>query len=61
MAMIALGFGISNYYTSTPPKTLVLDPVEEERLRKNKELMEAYGEKETIEDVERAMALYELQ
>lgn len=55
------GFGISNYYMSTPPQRVAFDPAEEERLRRNKELMDAYGDKETIQDIERALSLYELQ
>jgi hypothetical protein len=46
---------------STPPQRVAFDPAEEERLRRNKELMDAYGDKETIQDIERALSLYELQ
>ncbi|KAE8350535.1 hypothetical protein BDV28DRAFT_37086 [Aspergillus coremiiformis] len=58
MGMIALSFGAYNYYNR--PATLQ-DPEEEDRLRRNKALMDAYGDKETLQDIERAFALYELQ
>ncbi|KAB8243968.1 hypothetical protein F9C07_10939 [Aspergillus flavus] len=58
MGMIALGFGVYNYYNAPTP---AYDPEEAERLRRNKALMDAYGDKETLQDIERAFALYEIQ
>ncbi|KAB8068387.1 hypothetical protein BDV29DRAFT_184630 [Aspergillus leporis] len=59
MGMIALGFGVYNYYNTPTPA--YYDPEEEQRLRKNKAIMDAYGDKETLQDIERAFALYETQ
>ncbi|PYH43682.1 uncharacterized protein BP01DRAFT_358407 [Aspergillus saccharolyticus JOP 1030-1] len=68
MAAIALGFGAYNHFTatqSTAPTNLQsqaqLQQQEEERLRKNRALMDAYGEKETLQDIERALVVYDLQ
>ncbi|KAB8232038.1 hypothetical protein ETB97_005804 [Aspergillus alliaceus] len=61
MGMIALGFGAYNYFNTPTPTPAYQDPEEAERLRKNKALMDAYGDKETLQDIERAFALYEIQ
>ncbi|RAL11850.1 uncharacterized protein BO97DRAFT_425149 [Aspergillus homomorphus CBS 101889] len=67
MAAIALGFGAYNHYTAeshTPVSTqqkLLAQQAEEERLRKNRALMDAYGDKETLQDIERALVVYDLQ
>ncbi|RAH84545.1 hypothetical protein BO86DRAFT_396799 [Aspergillus japonicus CBS 114.51] len=71
MAAIALGFGAYNHYTatatsptSTSTKSLqnqLYQQQEEERLRKNRALMDAYGDKETLQDIERALVVYDLQ
>ncbi|KAE8151695.1 hypothetical protein BDV25DRAFT_152318 [Aspergillus avenaceus] len=59
MGIIALGFGVYNYYTT--PRPTFNDPEEEDRLRRNKALLDAYGDKETVQDIERAFALYDTQ
>lgn len=56
--MVIAGFGVYNYYNAPTP---AYDPEEAERLRRNKALMDAYGDKETLQDIERAFALYEIQ
>ncbi|PWY72285.1 hypothetical protein BO70DRAFT_399168 [Aspergillus heteromorphus CBS 117.55] len=59
MGVIALGFGVANYYeTQGHRHRYNLD--EEERLRKNRALMDAYGDKETVQDIERALVVYDL-
>ncbi|OOF91235.1 hypothetical protein ASPCADRAFT_211521 [Aspergillus carbonarius ITEM 5010] len=60
MGAIALGFGVANYYEDQA-KHYRYDREEEERLRKNRALMDAYGEKETVQDIERALVVYDLQ
>ncbi|OJJ96258.1 hypothetical protein ASPACDRAFT_1859509 [Aspergillus aculeatus ATCC 16872] len=73
MAAIALGFGAYNHYTAPAPATTTTTTTkalqnqhlyqqqEEERLRKNRALMDAYGDKETLQDIERALVVYDLQ
>ncbi|GAB1200667.1 hypothetical protein APSETT444_010041 [Aspergillus pseudonomiae] len=53
-----IGFGVYNYYNAP---AAAYDPEEAERLHRNKALMDAYGDKETLQDIERAFALYEIQ
>ncbi|KAE8379356.1 hypothetical protein BDV26DRAFT_259654 [Aspergillus bertholletiae] len=58
MGMIALGFGVYNYFNTPTP---AYNPEEAQRHHRNKALMDAYGDKETLQDIERAFALYEIQ
>ncbi|GKZ25038.1 hypothetical protein AbraIFM66951_000496 [Aspergillus brasiliensis] len=60
MGAIALGFGVANYY-ETQARQSQFNREEEERLRKNRALMDAYGDKETVQDIERALVFYDLQ
>ncbi|RAL02648.1 uncharacterized protein BO80DRAFT_423574 [Aspergillus ibericus CBS 121593] len=60
MGAIALGFGITNYYQDQA-KHYQYTREEEERLRRNRALMDAYGDKETVQDIERALVVYDLQ
>ncbi|PYI10702.1 hypothetical protein BO78DRAFT_359863 [Aspergillus sclerotiicarbonarius CBS 121057] len=60
MGAIALGFGVANYYEDQA-KHYQYDREEEDRLRKNRALMDAYGDKETVQDIERALVVYDLQ
>ncbi|KAH7408553.1 hypothetical protein DE146DRAFT_675580 [Phaeosphaeria sp. MPI-PUGE-AT-0046c] len=54
MALIAGGFGITNALNEANRKVhQVLEPTQEE---KNMALMEMYGERSTLEDMERAIA-----
>lgn len=54
MAMICLGFGLLNYIRTRPARNHQLTA---EQLQ----LLEAYGSKNNIDDVERAMEIYEVQ
>lgn len=54
------GFGFSNYLQSTRPAQIQDQLNEEEHVRRNRHLMEAYGGKESLEDVERALGVYEV-
>ncbi|PYH93084.1 hypothetical protein BO71DRAFT_400005 [Aspergillus ellipticus CBS 707.79] len=59
MGVIALGFGVANYYESQPHRHRY-NLEEEDRLRKNRALMDAYGDKQTVQDIERALVVYDL-
>jgi hypothetical protein len=57
VAVLGAGYGVSNYLgIQYQRRSQVLQ--EEERLRKNALLMDAYGDKTSLEDVERALDLY---
>ncbi|GLA01072.1 hypothetical protein AnigIFM60653_010926 [Aspergillus niger] len=60
MGVIALGFGVANHLENQARQPQ-FDREEEERLRKNRALMDAYGDKETVQDIERALVVYDLQ
>ncbi|KAI9933930.1 hypothetical protein ASPWEDRAFT_168205 [Aspergillus wentii DTO 134E9] len=55
MAVISLGFGVANYY---PAQSTHDDFLEQQRLEENRRLMDAYGDKDSLKDVERAMQFY---
>ncbi|KKK17563.1 hypothetical protein ARAM_006357 [Aspergillus rambellii] len=60
MLTMAVGFGISNVYTSNRPN--YYDQVqEEERLHKNQQIMDSYGMKDSVDDLERALEAYDIQ
>ena len=56
------GFGLSNYYLK-PNRHVQIQAqmAEEERLQRNQQLMDAYGDRGSLKDVERALAIYEVQ
>ena len=54
------GFGLSNYYQCTRPAQIKAQLDEEERLGRNRRLTEAYGGKDNLEDIERALEIYEV-
>lgn len=58
VAAVGLGFGAYNYYTEAQARreTAILE--EEKRLAKNRELMDAYGNKESLHDVQHALEMY---
>ncbi|KAA8643357.1 hypothetical protein EYZ11_009064 [Aspergillus tanneri] len=58
VAVIALGFGISNYNNTQRYET---QQDEAKRQRRNQQLMDAYGDKDTVHDMERALEVYEVQ
>ena len=56
------GFGLSNYYLKPNRHAQIqAQMAEEKRLQRNRELMEAYGDKDDLKDLERALAIYEVQ
>ncbi|EYE96788.1 uncharacterized protein EURHEDRAFT_376074 [Aspergillus ruber CBS 135680] len=62
MALISIGFGVSNYYSPSAMNARIETRIrEEERLKRNKQLMDAYGHKDSLQDVERALEAYEVQ
>ncbi|KAH8431476.1 hypothetical protein N8T08_011189 [Aspergillus melleus] len=60
MAVIALGFGAANLYTNQQQRHEQAQE-EFERLQRNRQLMDAYGDKDNLHDIERALAVYEIQ
>lgn len=53
---------MSNYYLRSNRQAQIRAQLhEEDRLRRNRRLMEAYGDKGNLGDVERAMEVYEVQ
>lgn len=60
--LMVTGFGLSNYYLKPNRHTQIqAQMAEEERLQRNRELMDAYGDKDDLKDVERALAVIEVQ
>ena len=57
---IESGFGFSNYLQSTRTAQIQAQLDEEEHVRRNRRLVEAYGDKESLEDIERALGVYEV-
>ncbi|KAL1970052.1 hypothetical protein VTN77DRAFT_6457 [Rasamsonia byssochlamydoides] len=57
VAVLSIGFGISNYRDSRLQREYHLIQ-EEERLRRNAQLMDAYGDKTSLEDIQRALEQY---
>ncbi|KAL4738588.1 hypothetical protein BDV11DRAFT_170909 [Aspergillus similis] len=61
---IAVGaYGIAQYgaMQSDSPYRVSSQLAEEERLRKNQQLMDAYGYKDNVEDLQKALEAYEIQ
>ncbi|KAL5047708.1 hypothetical protein BDW71DRAFT_178909 [Aspergillus fruticulosus] len=61
---VALGaYGITQYgaMQSDSPYRVSSQLAEEERLRKNQQLMDAYGYKDNVEDLQKALEAYEIQ
>ncbi|EAW08771.1 uncharacterized protein ACLA_097060 [Aspergillus clavatus NRRL 1] len=61
MALIAVGFGISNYISEARAQHTRYQLQEEERIRQNQKLMDAYGDKDSLHDVKHALEVYEVQ
>ncbi|KAL4781308.1 hypothetical protein BJX76DRAFT_360004 [Aspergillus varians] len=59
LATIAIGYGITHYAATRSDSPYQL--AEEERIRKNRELMDAYGYKEDVNDLQKALEAYEIQ
>lgn len=58
VAAVGLGFGAYNYYTQAQARRGFAIQEEEKRLAKNRELMDAYGNKESLHDVQQALDMY---
>lgn len=52
---------MANYSQSARNARIETQMREEERLKRNRQLMDAYGHKDSLEDVERALEAYEVQ
>ncbi|GFF54122.1 hypothetical protein IFM61606_05011 [Aspergillus udagawae] len=61
MAVIAAGFGIANYLTEVQAQQARYQLQEEERIRQYQKLMDAYGDKDSLHDVQHALEVYEIQ
>lgn len=62
MAVVALaGFGVTNYVQAQKERRLAELFAEEERIKRNQQLMDAYGDKSSLKDVEHALEMYEVQ
>ncbi|KAJ4385416.1 hypothetical protein N0V93_009844 [Gnomoniopsis smithogilvyi] len=64
-ALVSIGYGISAYRHTQLEKyhsqSIERERMEAERRRRDTVLMDAYGDKSSLEDLEKAMALYESQ
>lgn len=56
-----IGLGVSNYLDSRRLQRESLLIQEEERLRRNAQLMDAYGDKDSLEDIQRALEHYKVR
>ncbi|KAL4954034.1 hypothetical protein BDW69DRAFT_183934 [Aspergillus filifer] len=61
LATIAIGYGFSQYNAMKTDSPYSDEAAEKERLRKNAQLMEAYGYKDNVDDIQKAMEAYEVQ
>ncbi|BDD55520.1 hypothetical protein MAP00_001029 [Monascus purpureus] len=57
MAVVALGFGVTNYVQAQKERRLAELFAEEERIKRNQQLMDAYGDKSSLKDVEHALEM----
>jgi hypothetical protein len=55
------GFGIANYLNEFQAQQARYQLQEEERIRQNQKLMDAYGDKDSLHDVQHALEVYEIQ
>ena len=62
VVLMKIGFGLSNHYLKPNRHTQIqAQMAEEKRLQRNRQLVDAYGDKDDLKDVERALAIYEVQ
>ena len=59
--MYSLGFAAYNYYTQAKSQYEMAALEEEKRLVRNQQLMDAYGNKDSLHDVEEALSAYEIR
>ncbi|CAG7945595.1 unnamed protein product [Penicillium nalgiovense] len=61
MATVGLGFGAYNYYIEAKSRRERSLLEEQERLARNQQLMDAYGDKNSLHDVQHALDTYNVQ
>ncbi|KAL2841414.1 hypothetical protein BJY01DRAFT_217400 [Aspergillus pseudoustus] len=61
LATIAIGYGVTTYISKTQQQDSPAQLAEAERLRKNQQLMDAYGYKDNVDDLQKALEAYEVQ
>ncbi|KAI9375816.1 hypothetical protein BJX61DRAFT_60641 [Aspergillus egyptiacus] len=61
IAAIIIGYGISNQGPMKMDSFASYQIAEQERLRKNQQLMDAYGYKDNVDDLQKAMEAYEVR
>ncbi|KAJ5778817.1 hypothetical protein N7457_006537, partial [Penicillium paradoxum] len=61
IASIGLGFGAYNYYTEAKSRRETSMREEAKRLARNQQLMDAYGDKNSLHDVQHALDTYNVQ
>ncbi|KAJ5139410.1 uncharacterized protein N7515_004258 [Penicillium bovifimosum] len=61
MATIGLGFGVYNYYIEAKSRQQMSLLEEEQRLARNLQLMDAYGDKNSLHDVQQALDTYNVR
>ncbi|KAL2811761.1 hypothetical protein BJX63DRAFT_433111 [Aspergillus granulosus] len=59
LATIAIGYGVTTYISKNQDSPYQL--AEAERIRKNQQLMDAYGYKDNVEDLQKALDAYEVR
>ncbi|KAL4917681.1 hypothetical protein BDW62DRAFT_201473 [Aspergillus aurantiobrunneus] len=59
LATIAIGYGITHYGATKADSPW--HAAEEERIRKNQQLMDAYGYKDDVSDLQKALEAYEVR
>lgn len=52
---------MTNYVQAQKERRLAELFAEEERIKRNQQLMDAYGDKSSLKDVEHALEMYEVQ
>ncbi|KAJ5375652.1 hypothetical protein N7517_007658 [Penicillium concentricum] len=61
MATIGLGFGAYNYYVAAKSRREQSLLEEQERMARNQQLMDAYGDKNSLHDVQHALDMYNVR
>ncbi|KAL5339781.1 hypothetical protein BJX70DRAFT_397489 [Aspergillus crustosus] len=61
LATVAVGYGITNYNPIQTDSPSASQLAEIERLKKNQQLMDAYGDRNNVDDLQKAMDAYNVQ
>ncbi|KAJ5092462.1 hypothetical protein NUU61_007332 [Penicillium alfredii] len=61
VAAIGLGFGAYNYYVEAMSRRNLMAIEEEKRVARNQQLMDAYGDKNSLDNVQHALETYKGQ